>query len=394
MKTRLLAVLRYALLAGIFGATLEVMARLDDRLTHGAPLFGRYDATSMLIDRDSLGIKGRAFGRFEKWTLNSKGFRGREFTVPKPKDRIRIVTLGASETFGLYESERQHWPAQLRKHIETRYPGRSIDLVNAAIVGLTVSSMEHYFRNRVEWIEPDLVILYPHFIDYIAGDGPGARKARSDDKPRKVPGGDAHESGPGPLRFPGKLKQAAKTKGPQPIMRWAARRLLERDLAAIDTSIQEDDYDAGELARFDSLMTSFCSYLGAKGIDLIVSDYAFAFARGSREETLEGLVNMWKHYPWLSRKALVEGLNVYNAHLAGIAARTRAILVSQASLFDGYRDNWVADGVHFTDQGAGLAARNFFPAVDAWLAAELAARGDSTGQGRPVVQKSGRPLQP
>lgn len=394
MQSRLRTALRHLLLAGIFGVTLEVMARLDDWISHDAPLFGRYDAPSMLIDRDSLGIKGRAFGRFEKWSLNSKGFRGPDPVVPKPAGRIRIVTLGASETFGLYESEKQHWPAQLRKHLESRFPGRDIELINTSIVGLTVSSLEHYFRNRVEWIEPDLVILYPHFIDYIAGDGPGGRKARSDGKPREVPGRAAHEGGIGPLRFPSKLKLAAKTKGPQPIMNWAARKLLERDLARIDRSRQVDTFDTGELARFDSLMTSFSVYLWAKGIDLVVSDYACAFAQGTPEETLEGMVNLWKVYPWLSQRALVKGLEAFNTRLAEIAARSRATWVSQSNLLAGYRENWVADGLHFTDQGAGLAARNFMPAVDDWLQAELAARGDSAAHGQAVVHEAARPPHP
>src|SRR5688572_3869912 len=97
---------RFLGLAAIFLAGLEIMARLDDSLTHGAPFLGRYDAPSMLLDRDSLGIKGRANGKFEKWVLNAKGFRGPDPRVPKPAGKIRIVALGASETFGLYESEK------------------------------------------------------------------------------------------------------------------------------------------------------------------------------------------------------------------------------------------------------------------------------------------------
>jgi hypothetical protein len=392
-RVRALAIkaLRYAGLAAIFVAGLEVMARLDDALAEDAPFFGPYDAQAMLLDRDSLGIKGKAHGRFEKWVLNSKGFRGPDPAVPKPPGNIRIVTLGASETFGLYESDRKHWPAQLRRHIKARYPGRRIELINTGIVGLTMSSLERYYRHRVEELEPDLVILYPHFIDYIAGDGPGGRKRRETPvrvAGQAVPKAEKEEDGFefGPPRFPGKLKLAVKTKAPRPILEWAARRKLERALAAIDTASQIDAYDTLEFARFDSLANSFAAYLRDRGVDLVVSDYACSFVKGSREETLEGLENLWRVYPWMSRKALVDGLAVYNRRLMEIADRNGALKVSQASLLEGYRENWVADGLHFTDQGATLATRNFIPVVNAWLDRELAARQEPLLRRGPVVQ--------
>jgi hypothetical protein len=383
--------LRYAGLAAIFVAGLEAMARLDDMLSEDAPFFGPYDAQAMLLDRDSLGIKGKAHGRFEKWVLNSKGFRGPEPALPKPPGNIRIVTLGASETFGLYESDRKHWPAQLRRHIKARYPGRRIELVNAGIVGLTMGSLENYYRHRVEELEPDLVILYPHFIDFIAGDGPGGRKRRESQVQVAGQGGPKADEGEdgfeiGPPRFPGKLKLAVKTKAPRPILEWAARRKLERALAALDTASQVDAYDSLDFARFDSLANSFAAYLRGRGVDLAISDYACSFVKGPREETLEGLENLWRVYPWMSERALVEGLAVYNRRLMDIADRHGALKVSQASLLDGYRENWVADGLHFTDQGATMATRNFIPVVDGWIDRELAARGDSLLKRNPVVQ--------
>lgn len=383
--------LKTAGLAAIFVAGLEVMARLDDALAKDAPLFGPYDAQAMLLDRDSLGIKGKAHGRFEKWVLNSKGFRGPEPAVPKPSGNIRIVTLGASETFGLYEGDRKHWPAQLRRHIQARYPGRRIELINTGIVGLTMSSLESYYRHRVEELEPDLVILYPHFIDYIAGDGPGRRQRRASQVQaagQAGPKAEEEEDGfeIGPPRFPGKLKLAVKTKAPRPILEWAARRKLERSLAALDTASQIDAYDTAEFARFDSLANSFAAYLKGRGVDLVVSDYACSFVKGPRQETLEGLENLWRVYPWMSERALVEGLAVYNRRLMEIADRNGALKVSQASLLEGYRENWVADGLHFTDRGAALATRNFIPVVDGWLDRELAARQDLLMKRDPVVQ--------
>src|SRR3990172_2700849 len=82
----------------------ESFARLDDLIAYDAPFFKVYSYDTMLVDHDEFGGKGKSNGRYEKWVLNSHGFRGPEIQVEKPQGVIRIVTFGASETFGLYES--------------------------------------------------------------------------------------------------------------------------------------------------------------------------------------------------------------------------------------------------------------------------------------------------
>jgi hypothetical protein len=39
--------------------------------------------------------------------INSRGFRGEEFTVEKPAGTIRVVTLGSSSTFGYYNRDHE-----------------------------------------------------------------------------------------------------------------------------------------------------------------------------------------------------------------------------------------------------------------------------------------------
>jgi len=47
------------------------------------------------------------------YTINSKGFRGPEFSVKGQK--YRIITIGASSTMGLESNEGETWPSQLQK---------------------------------------------------------------------------------------------------------------------------------------------------------------------------------------------------------------------------------------------------------------------------------------
>ncbi len=141
----------------LFGFTLEVAARVDDRLRWGAPFVGRY-AHEALISRDSVTLKGRAGYRFEKWKMNSAGFRGPELSGDTSK--LRIVTLGASETFGLFESEGAEYPAQLQRMLDSVAPGR-FEVVNAALPGMSLAAMRPYLRTVLAPLQADIVMLYP-----------------------------------------------------------------------------------------------------------------------------------------------------------------------------------------------------------------------------------------
>src|SRR5271168_4781679 len=77
---------------------LELCTRFDDLVSFGAPIWQVYSSNN-LFEYDSFGKRGRPNASYKKWRLNTLGFRGPELQ----KDRFRIVCLGESETFGLYE---------------------------------------------------------------------------------------------------------------------------------------------------------------------------------------------------------------------------------------------------------------------------------------------------
>jgi lysophospholipase L1-like esterase len=141
----------------LFGLTLEVSARVDDRIRWSAPFFGRYEHEA-LITRDSVTLRGRPGYRYEKWAMNSNGFRGPELS--DDMRRVRIITLGASETFGLFESPGQEYPAQLQRMLDSLAPG-SYEVVNAALPGMSLAAMRPYLRTVLAPLQPDFVVLYP-----------------------------------------------------------------------------------------------------------------------------------------------------------------------------------------------------------------------------------------
>src|SRR5579863_4890133 len=101
------------LVAATFLAAAEVTVRVDQWLRWGTPLLSVPDKSALEI-QDSLGTRGRPGGQFQKWHLNRYGFRNADMTFAPQPGCTRIALLGASETFGYYESEGKEFPTQLQ----------------------------------------------------------------------------------------------------------------------------------------------------------------------------------------------------------------------------------------------------------------------------------------
>src|SRR5712664_1625363 len=88
----------------VIGTTGEVTARIEDYIRRGVPIMHTPDRTVDLVLHDKLGIRGRPNGRYGRWQLNSAGFRGPEIARQPIAGCHRVIVLGASDSFGLYES--------------------------------------------------------------------------------------------------------------------------------------------------------------------------------------------------------------------------------------------------------------------------------------------------
>src|SRR5579872_7571639 len=93
---------------------LEIAARVDDRVSTGTPILSSPDPTDLQID-DGAAIYGRPYAQYRQWRLNSLGMQGPETVEHKPSGTMRVVVLGASETFGSYESPGMTYADQLQK---------------------------------------------------------------------------------------------------------------------------------------------------------------------------------------------------------------------------------------------------------------------------------------
>jgi lysophospholipase L1-like esterase len=93
-------------------------------------------------------------------TINSKGFRGREFSEQKAPHTIRVVTLGASSTLGYFARDDETYPVYLEKLLNDSVAGDSIEVINLGIPHLTAANIHSLLINEALPLDPDVITFY------------------------------------------------------------------------------------------------------------------------------------------------------------------------------------------------------------------------------------------
>lgn len=96
---------------------------------------------------------------FKIFQINSHGFKGPEFDIPKPNSVFRILAIGDSCTWGP-NYDMLNYPRIMESELRRRKGnGKKIEVVNAGVLGFNLESvlkrMDEYLK-----VEPDLVTFY------------------------------------------------------------------------------------------------------------------------------------------------------------------------------------------------------------------------------------------
>ncbi len=91
------------------------------------------------------------------FSINSRGFRGPEFSPQKTSRTIRIFCLGGSTTAGNWVDNDQTWPVWLEKYLRQR--GQSVEVINAGVQGWYSYQDLLRFKTEIVNYQPDLIIL-------------------------------------------------------------------------------------------------------------------------------------------------------------------------------------------------------------------------------------------
>tara|TARA_B100000029_G_scaffold98987_1_gene89206 strand:+ start:2196 stop:3269 length:1074 start_codon:yes stop_codon:yes gene_type:complete len=92
-------------------------------------------------------------------TINSQGFRGPDFLLPKPSDTFRIFVVGGSTTFGFGTiADDTSIPGFLQQQFNQSE--KNVEVINAGIGAAWSFSEKFLIENYIQNYEPDLVVVY------------------------------------------------------------------------------------------------------------------------------------------------------------------------------------------------------------------------------------------
>ena len=347
---------RWGGLAIVFLLTLELAARVDDALTWGAPLVGRYSHGTLTM-RDSLGVRNRPDYRFEKWRINNLGFRGSDVAQVPPDSVLRIGVLGASETFGLFESEGWEYPALLQLELDSIQAGR-FQVLNAAVAGMGLPAMRRYFEKVVAPASPALVIIYPSPSFYLDLEPPTPpmeeEPALSSETPRAGPG----FPGLSDFRIVAKGRTVLRDFIPRGIQSRVREQRLEAFRDGLGSAMLWDEVPEDRMVQFGQDLRALVRSVQASGAKPVLVTHANRFQRSLDALSAEDqhhLLAINSLYPRATPQVLREVDEAANEVIRGLARENGWSVIEASGRIPADAEHF-ADYAHFTDQGAARMA--------------------------------------
>jgi hypothetical protein len=106
-------------------------------------------------------IKDIDRGKIFPVTINSHGFRGKDFSISKPDDVIRVLTLGASSTFGFFNKDDETYPYLLEQRLNQLCHGpKRFEVINFAIPDAGAFEIRAMFVAEGLALDPDVITFY------------------------------------------------------------------------------------------------------------------------------------------------------------------------------------------------------------------------------------------
>lgn len=130
--------------------------------------------------------RDRETGELHRIRINQAGFRGEEFPDHKDPGVIRVVTLGASSTFGFSDQDDETYPHYLQQELRERCAGdRRYEVFNLGIPHLKSDQILALFLTEALPLDPDLVTFYEGINDSWSSSIVGVKKERRRDEIRR-----------------------------------------------------------------------------------------------------------------------------------------------------------------------------------------------------------------
>lgn len=158
----------WALSALIFA---ELLLQARSHIRYGTSVYNLLAEQTTYEFNEALGLKllrsnSVIEGSQATIKTNSLGLRSPELLVEKRKGEIRVAIVGASSVMGTYTRNNEDIISyRLESYLESAFPEREINVINAGIAGYGLSDQRQMFGRVIQPMQPDLVIWYSGFND-------------------------------------------------------------------------------------------------------------------------------------------------------------------------------------------------------------------------------------
>lgn len=364
LRSYLIQILKVVTFFVIFSITVEICARIDDLIKYDAPFWGEYTNDRLRSTVNAGFPYNLPKARFEKWQHNSLGFRGPEIAQLKPTGLVRVVCVGSSESYGLYESRGKEWPSQLQDILSSHY-----EVINASVVGLSLKSFEPYLERHVFPLQPDVVMLVVNPLFYVTG------LVRAAESKKKASQTLQKKSTPVSVSLKSKLlensrsipkvkqvlKQAIATHFPDLLKKYqfrdTQRQVEEVERVRLNGRKPFDVIPEGYLNNYRMDLVKTVKLIKSKGIQVVLFTYPTLIEEHNQGLYPEIFLDNRKYCIELSLSGILYTINRSNRVVVSIAKEQNTLLVDAASVLPKSIE-YFADNVHYTDNGARLFAES------------------------------------
>jgi len=363
-RSRARVVLSWVPVLFVFAVVLELTCRVEDWVSFRTPALSTATSISDLVVRDADGMHGRQNARFQKWVMNSLGVRGPETSVTPAPGTVRVITVGASETFGLRESPNREYPRQLEDSLNARIarssctigPKPRFEVLNAGFACMALPTIEQDIRFRLHRYHPAIILVYPTPAQYLDDELPfPAVPDSSSPKPPSI-------FKPLHPRVFGRIRDQIKLLLPgfiQARMRqYQTRQLLRSKPPGWQITTLPPD----RLALYDRDLRRLVGTIRAEGATPVLATHGNMFMDRPKMDSL-ALISWEKFYPRATGKVILAFDSTARLVTMRIGADSGVTTIDAAKLLAAAPVAAFGDFVHFTDLGSSNMADVLTPGV-------------------------------
>lgn len=117
-------------------------------------------------------------GQKPGYCTNRLGLRYREVSVEKPQGVFRILSLGESTTHGYAVADNETYSEQLEIRLNENSAGQKYQVINAGVPAWSSFQSLLYLREEGIKLQPDMVLFYHEFNDYLPSSWRSAESTR------------------------------------------------------------------------------------------------------------------------------------------------------------------------------------------------------------------------